>query len=139
MKSVNRVTLLGNLGRDPEIKHTSSGTAVARISIATNERHKNKSGQWEDRTEWHNVILWARLAEVAAEYLKKGGKVYIDGRLETRSYVKDDENRKETCVVANELVLLGSRDAEKPSSAAPTSTATPNAHGVAISDEDIPF
>ena len=85
-KSLNRVQLIGNLGKDPEVKYTPSGTAVAKLTIATNERFKDKSGEWHDRTEWHNVVLWQRLAEIAGEYFKKGGKVYIEGRLQTRSW-----------------------------------------------------
>ena len=84
-KSVNKVILIGNLGKDPELKHTSGGTAVATMTLATNERFKDKSGEWQDRTEWHNVVLWQRLAEIAAEYLKKGRSVYVEGRLQTRS------------------------------------------------------
>ncbi|PYX80468.1 MAG: hypothetical protein DMG70_23385 [Acidobacteria bacterium] len=100
MKSVNKVILIGNLGKDPEVKYTQSGLPVARLTLATNERFKDKSGEWQDRTEWHNVVLWQRLAEIAGEYLKKGGKVYIEGRLQTRSW--DDKNtnqkkRRERC------------------------------------------
>src|SRR5580692_6065731 len=86
MKSVNKVILIGNLGKDPELKYTPQGTPVAKITLATNERFKGKDGQWQDRAEWHNVVLWQRLAEIAGEYLKKGGKVYIEGRLQTRSW-----------------------------------------------------
>jgi single-strand DNA-binding protein len=110
-KSVNKVTLLGNLGKDPEVKFTPQGTAVAKLTLATNERYKDKEGQWQDRTEWHNVVLWQRLAEIAGEYLKKGSKVYIEGRLQTRSWEDKQTNQKKymTEVVANDLVLLGGR------------------------------
>jgi len=110
-KSVNKVILIGNLGKDPEVKYTPQGTAVAKITLATNERFKDKSGQWQDRTEWHNVVLWQRLAEIAGEYLKKGGKVYIEGRLQTRSWEDKQTNQKKymTEVVANDLVLLSGR------------------------------
>ena len=93
-KSVNKVILIGNLGKDPEVKYTPQGTAVARLTVATNERFKDKSGEWQDRTEWHNVVLWQRLAEIAGEYLKKGGKVYIEGRLQTRSWDDKQTNQK---------------------------------------------
>ena len=93
-KSLNRVTLIGNLGKDPEIKYTPSGAPVAKITLATNERYKDKSGEWQDRTEWHNVVLWQRLAEIAGEYLKKGGKVYVEGRLQTRSWDDKQTNQK---------------------------------------------
>src|SRR6516225_10162629 len=110
-KSLNRVQLIGNLGKDPEIKYTPQGTPVAKITIATNERFKGKDGNWQDRTEWHNIVLWQRLAEIAGEYLKKGGKVYIEGRLQTRSWDDKQTNQKKymTEVVANDLVLLSSR------------------------------
>ena len=110
-KSVNKVILIGNLGKDPEVKYTPSGTPVAKLTGATNERYKDKEGQWQDRTEWHNVVLWQRLAEIAGEYLKKGGKVYIEGRLQTRSWDDKQTNQKKymTEVVASDLVLLGGR------------------------------
>ena len=109
--SVNKVILIGNLGKDPEVKYTPSGTPVAKLTLATNERYKDKEGQWQDRTEWHNVVLWQRLAEIAGEYLKKGGKVYIEGRLQTRSWDDKQTNQKKymTEVVASDLVLLGGR------------------------------
>jgi single-strand DNA-binding protein len=110
-KSVNKVILIGNLGKDPEVKYTPSGMPVAKITLATNERFKDKSGEWQDRTEWHNVVLWQRLAEIAGEYLKKGGKVYIEGRLQTRSWDDKTSGQKKymTEIVANDLVLLGGR------------------------------
>jgi single-strand DNA-binding protein len=110
-KSLNRVQLIGNLGKDPEIKYTPQGTPVAKITIATNERFKDKSGEWQDRTEWHNVVLWQRLAEIAGEYLKKGGKVYIEGRLQTRSWDDKTSGQKKymTEVVGSDLILLGGR------------------------------
>ena len=80
-KSVNKVILIGNLGKDPEVKYTQAGMAVARFSVATTDRVKDKDGNWQDRTEWHNLVAFQRTAEIAAEYLKKGGKVYIEGRL----------------------------------------------------------
>jgi len=110
-KSLNRVQLIGNLGKDPEVKYTPQGTPVAKLTIATNERFKDKAGEWQDRTEWHNVVLWQRLAEIAGEYLKKGGKVYIEGRLQTRSWDDKQTGQKKymTEVVASDLILLGGR------------------------------
>ena len=110
-KSVNKVILIGNLGKDPEVKYTPQGTPVAKITLATNERFKGKDGNWQDRTEWHNVVLWQRLAEIAGEYLKKGGKVYIEGRLQTRSWDDKTSGQKKymTEVVASDLILLGGR------------------------------
>jgi single-strand DNA-binding protein len=156
-KSLNRVTLIGNLGKDPEVKYTPSGTPVAKITLATNERYKDKNGEWQERTEWHNVVLWQRLAEIAGEYLKKGGKVYIEGRLQTRSWDDKQTNQKKymTEVVANDLILLGGRSEgsgggedfggrsrgaaagnnfdQRAPEPEPTAASTP------ISDEDIPF
>jgi single-strand DNA-binding protein len=110
-KSVNKVILVGHLGKDPEVKYTPSGTPVAKFSLATNERYKDKDGNWQDRTEWHNITAWQRTAEIAGEYLKKGSQVYIEGRLRTDSW--DDKNTGEkkyrTEIVVNDLVLLGGR------------------------------
>lgn len=113
-KSVNKVILIGNLGKDPEIRYTPQGTAVATLAIATNERYKDKDGNWQDRTEWHKVIAWQRLAEIAGEYLKKGRPVYIEGRLQTRSWEDKNTHEKKyaTEIVAQDLVLLGGGQAQ---------------------------
>lgn len=110
-KSVNKVILIGNLGKDPEIKYTPSGTAVAKFSLATNERYKDKAGEWQDRTEWHNIVAWQRLAEIVGEYVKKGSKLYIEGRLQTSSWDDKESGQKKyrTEVIANDLVLLSGR------------------------------
>jgi len=108
---VNKVILIGRLGKDPEIKSTPSGTTVTKFSLATDEKFTDRSGEKQDRTEWHNIVCWQRTAEVAAEYLKKGGKVYIEGRLTTRSWDDKETGQKKymTEVVANDLVLLGGK------------------------------
>jgi single-strand DNA-binding protein len=114
-KSVNKVILIGNLGKDPEVKYTPSGTPVAKFSLATNERYKDKGGEWQDRTEWHNIVAWQRLAEIVGEYVKKGSKIYIEGRLTTSSWEdkQSGEKKYRTEIVANDLVLLSGRgDAE---------------------------
>src|SRR5271170_757381 len=118
-KSVNKVQLIGNLGKDPEIKYTPQGTPVAKLTIATNERFKDKAGEWQDRTEWHNVVLWQRLAEIAGEYLKKGGKVYIEGRLQTRSWDDKTSGEKKymTEIVANQVTFLGGGAGDRPAGA----------------------
>ncbi len=110
-KSVNKVILVGNLGKDPEVKYTPSGVPVAKFSLATNERFKDKSGEWQDRTEWHNIVAWQRLAEIVGEYVKKGSKIYIEGRLQTSSWEdkQSGEKKYRTEVVANDLVLLSGR------------------------------
>lgn len=108
MASLNKVMLIGNLGKDPEVRYTATGTAVASFSMATTEKFKNKSGEWEDRTEWHNVTLWARLAEIAGEYLAKGKNVFIEGRLQTRKWQdRDGKDRYTTEVVAEKMQMLG--------------------------------
>src|SRR5213595_2081512 len=108
-KSVNKVILVGNLGKDPEVKYTPSGTPVAKFSLATNEGYKDKGGQWQDRTEWHNIVAWQRLAEIVGEYLKKGSKAYVEGRLQTSSWEdrQSGETKYRTEIIARDLVLLG--------------------------------
>jgi single-strand DNA-binding protein len=110
-KSVNKVILIGNLGKDPEVKYTQSGMPVAKFSIATNERFKDKDGQWQDRTEWHNIVAFQRLAEIVGEYLKKGGKCFIEGSLRTSSWDDKETGQKKykTEIIANDLVLLSGR------------------------------
>lgn len=110
-KGINKVILLGRLGKDPEVKYTPSGTPVAKFTIATNDRFKDKEGQWQDRTEWHNVTAWARTAEIAGEYLKKGNQVYVEGSLRTHSWDDKTTGQKKymTEIVVNDLVLLGGR------------------------------
>ena len=110
-KSVNKVILVGNLGKDPEVKFTPSGVPVAKFSLATNERYKDKSGEWQDRTEWHNIVAWQRLAEIVGEYVKKGSKIYIEGRLQTSSWEdkQSGEKKYRTEIVAQDLVLLSGR------------------------------
>lgn len=107
MASVNKVILMGNLGRDPEVRYMPNGEAVANFSIATTEHWKDKSGQRQEKTEWHNIVLYRRLAEVAGEYLKKGSPVYIEGRLQTREWEKDGVKRYTTEVIADSMQLLG--------------------------------
>ena len=108
-KSVNKVILIGNLGKNPEVKYTPSGTAVAKFSLATSERFKNKGGEWQDRTEWHSVVAWQRLAEVIGEYANKGGRLYVEGRLQTSSWDDRESGQKKyrTEIVAQDIVLLG--------------------------------
>jgi len=105
------VILIGNLGRDPETRYTTGGDAVTNLNIATSEQWKDKSGEKQERTEWHRVVLFGRQAEIAGEYLKKGRSVYIEGRLQTRKYTdKDGVEKYSTEIVADRMQLLGSRD-----------------------------
>ena len=110
MRGVNKVILLGNVGRDPETRYAQNGTAVTRFSIATSEIWKDRSsGEQQERTEWHNIVCFARLAEVAGEYLKKGSKVYIEGQLRTSSWEQDGQKKYRTEVNARELQMLDSK------------------------------
>lgn len=122
-RGINKVILIGNLGADPEVRHMPNGTAVATINIATSETWKDKqTGELQDRTEWHRVVLFQRLAEIVGEYLKKGSKVYIEGRLQTRKWQdKTGQDRYTTEIIANEMQMLDSRG-----SADPAMTHTPN-------------
>ncbi len=109
-RSLNKVMIIGNLGVDPEIRYTANGTAVANLRVATSENRKNKEGEWEERTEWHRIVLYGRMAETAKDYLRKGSKVYIEGRIETRSW-EDQGGQKHymTEVIANDMFFLDTR------------------------------
>jgi len=110
MASLNKVMLIGNLGKDPEVRYTAGGTAVASFSLATSDRIKGKTGEWEEKTEWHNITLWARLAEIAGEYLSKGKTVYIEGRLQTRKWQdKDGKDRYTTEIVGEKMQMLSGK------------------------------
>jgi single-strand DNA-binding protein len=149
-RGINKVILIGHLGADPETKSMPSGTAVTNIRIATTESYKDKqSNEWQERTEWHRVALFDRLAEIAAEYLRKGSQVYIEGRLRTRKWQdKQGNDRYSTEVIASDMQMLGgrgsggagagagaeARPAAKPQAAEPASTAEREDF-----DDDIPF
>ncbi len=110
-RGVNKVILVGNLGKDPEVRYSPNGSAVANVTIATSESWKDKtSGEKQERTEWHRIVFFGRLAEIAGEYLKKGAQIYVEGRLQTRKWQdKDGKDRYTTEIVANEMQMLGSR------------------------------
>jgi single-strand DNA-binding protein len=110
-KSVNKVILVGNVGKDPEVRYSPSGTPVAKFSLATNERFKDRSGEWQDRVEWHTIVAWQRLAEIVGEFVGTGSKVYIEGKLQTSSWEhrQSGQTKYRTEIVARELVLLGAR------------------------------
>jgi single-strand DNA-binding protein len=110
MASVNKVILVGNLGRDPEVRFMPNGEAVCNFSIATTENWKDKSGVKQEKTEWHNIVMYRKLAEIAGEYLKKGRPVYIEGRLQTRKWEKDGVTRYTTEIIGDNMQMLGSRE-----------------------------
>ena len=144
--SVNRVILVGNLGKDPEVRYTPAGLAVANITIATSEVWKDKqSGENQERTEWHRIVLYQRLAEIAGEYLRKGSKIYIEGRLQTRKWQdKNGLDRYTTEIIADSLQMLDSKNSnttdassfEKPATASKAPEAAPALDSF---DDDIPF
>ena len=106
--SVNKVIMVGNVRKDPELRYTPSGTAVCTFSLATSERFKNKQGEQQERTEWHNIVVWSGLAEICGKYLTKGKQIYIEGRIQNRSYDDRDGNKRYiTEIVANEMQMLG--------------------------------
>jgi len=110
MASVNKVILIGNLGKDPETRYMPNGEAVTNVTIATSETWKDKGGEKQEKTEWHRVTFYRKLAEIAGEYLKKGSQIYVEGRLETRKWQdKDGQDRYTTEIIANEMRMLGSR------------------------------
>lgn len=116
MASVNKVILVGNLGRDPEMRYLPSGDAIASFSIATTDTWKDKSGVKQERTEWHSISMFGKLAEIAGEYLKKGSSVYIEGRLQTQKWMDKttEEEKQRTQIIADRMQMLGSRDARQP-------------------------
>jgi single-strand DNA-binding protein len=110
MASINKVILIGNLGRDPELRYTQGGQAVANFTLATNERFSTKDGDKQERTEWHRIVAWGRTGELCAQYLAKGRSVYIEGRLQTREWEdKEGQKRRTTEIVANTVQFLGGR------------------------------
>lgn len=140
-RSVNKVILIGNLGKDPEVRYTGSGVAVATFSVATNESWRDPEGNTQERTEWHNIVAWRKLAEICGEYLKKGSKLYLEGRLQYRTY--DDKNgvkRFVTEIVMDEMVMLDSRGRDATSASEPGGSAPPpTPSGPTAKDDDLPF
>lgn len=140
---LNKVMLIGNLGRDPEIRYTQGGTAVATFTVATTEKFKGKDGQMQDQTEWHRVVAWSRLAEICGEYLHKGSKVYIEGKLQTRKWTDQNGNEKYTTeIIAREMKMLSPRGSSDQDSYGgygdPSFPDTPP-QGMMGTGEDVPF
>ena len=143
-RGINKVILIGNLGKDPEVKYMPSGDPVTNITLATSETWKDKStGENVEKTEWHRVVFFKRLAEIAGEYLKKGSKVYIEGRLQTRKWQgQDGQDRYTTEIVANEMQMLDSRGGAAPMASAgakPAQQPAMASDGPPDFDDDIPF
>ena len=148
-KTVNKVILVGNVGKDPEIKVASTGNAIATFSLATTDRTKDQTGTWTDRTEWHSLVAFQRTAEIIRDYVKKGSKLYIEGRIQTRSWDdKDGQKKYRTEIIVNDLVLLSGRgDGESSGNSSRSSSSYDQrqpAHddvvqSTEITDDDIPF
>ena len=141
---VNKVILIGNLGKDPEVRYLEGGTAVANFSLATSESYKNKNGEVITSTEWHNVVLWRGLAEISEKYLKKGSKIYVEGKLRTRSWQdQDGNNRYTTVIIGDNMTMLGGRpegsSETKPSSENTVQKPSDNFKGSPETEDDLPF
>ena len=141
---INKVILVGNLGQDPEVKYTAGGDAVTTLSLATSDSWKDKdTGQDQERTEWHRVVLWRRLAEIAGEYLNKGSKVYVEGQLRTRKWEQEGQTRYPTEIIARELQFLDSKNTtESPKtndSQVETEKSLPEIEDSSIDDDEIHF
>jgi single-strand DNA-binding protein len=152
-KSVNKVILLGNVGKDPEIRSTPGGTMVANFTLATSDRQKDAQGNWQDRTEWHNLVAFTRTAEIIRDYVKKGSKLYVEGKIQTRSWDDKESGQKRyrTEIIVNDLSLLSGRD-EGSSGGYSRGSGSSSGHdqrppagqddytqSAEISDDDIPF
>lgn len=144
-RGINKVILVGNLGKDPEVRYAPNGNAVANLTLATSEKWKDKTtGTDQEKTEWHRIVMFKRLAEIAGEYLKKGSQIYIEGKLQTRKWQdKDGNDRYTTEVVADEMQMLGSRDnaqqGASPSQQAPAQQQSGAAAGFDDFNDDIPW
>ena len=139
MASVNKVILIGNLGRDPEVRFTAGGTPVANFTMATTERWNDPNGEKKERTEWHRIVVWGKQAEVAGEYLRKGRPVYIEGSLQTREWTDRDGNKRYTTEVrAQRLQLLGRPD-DRQAVSAPSGADEVAEPGAPFGEDDIPF
>ncbi len=146
-RGINKVILIGNLGNDPDIRYTAGGAAVANISLATAESWKDKdTGEKQERTEWHRVVFFGRLAEIVGEYLRKGSQIYVEGRLQTRKWQdKEGKDRYTTEIVANEMQMLGSRSSgagsfdQTPPETSSTPQPSSNQKANDDFDDDIPF
>lgn len=141
MAGVNKVILIGNLGKDPEVRHLENSVAVANFPLATTEVYKDRSGQKQSQTEWHNIVLWRGLAEIAEKYLKKGNQVYIEGKLRTRNWNdKDGNTRYTTEVVADNMTMLGGKkdNEDRTNDYSPTESTYENTQGE-MEDDDLPF
>lgn len=136
MAGINKVILVGHLGKDPEVRTLENGTKVATFSLATSESYKDKNGNKVEKTEWHNVVVWRQLAEITEKYVKKGQLLYIEGKLRTRSWEKDGQKHYTTEIVADQMTMLGGKKEESSSNAQQSSS---NTYAQDEADTDLPF
>ena len=149
MRGVNKVILVGNLGRDPEVRYIKDGTAVANLRLATSENWNDQNGQKQERTEWHRIVAWGKLAEIAKEYMSKGRQIYVEGKLQTRSWDDRDGNKRYTTEVkADQIIMLGTRgdsagspnfSAAPPEQAEQAGQAAPATAPFEATEDDVPF
>ena len=139
--SLNKVQLIGNIGKDAELKYTSQSVAVASFSVATSEQWKDDVGNKQEKTEWHNITAWRKLAEICGEYVKKGGKIYVEGKLSTRSYEKDGVKQYRTEIVADNIIFLSGEAKPKQEETEAPQKESPKApkSGKPAKDDDLPF
>ena len=138
-RGINKVILVGNLGQDPELRHTANGTAVCNMRLATNESYKDSDGNYVDKTEWHSLVAWSKLAEICGEYLKKGSPVYFEGSLQTRQWEdKEGNTRYTTEVKVREMMMLGGSSGEN-GGATTTRPSAPASNDSFDPDDDLPF
>ena len=137
--SVNKVILLGNLGKDPELAYSGTGTAYCRFSLATNYGIKDKDGNWKNQTDWHNIVTFGKLAESCSQILKKGGKAYIEGRIQYDEYEKDNIKRKSISIIASDVVPIDRRESPDKSDENTTAGSSSTTDTSQNNDDDLPF
>ena len=133
-KGLNKACLIGNISQDPELKYTPSNTAVCNVSLATSEKFKDKSGEWSEKTEWHNLVAFGKLAEIMRDYCKKGSRIYVEGKIQTQTWEKEGQKRSKTVINISELIMLDGKDGKgKPKESAPAAGNAPD------DDSELPF
>ncbi len=140
MAGVNKVILVGNLGKDPEVRHLDNGIAVANFSLATTESYTNKQGERVNQTEWHNIVLWRGLADVAEKYLKKGNSIYVEGKISTRKWEdKEGNTRYSTDIIADKMTMLGSKSENSNTATESSVSSTEPTPSEDSGNDDLPF
>ena len=138
-KGLNKVMLIGHLGKDPEMSYTPNGIAVCKFTLATNDSYKGDNDQWVERTEWHNITVWRKLAETCSQYLKKGSKIYMEGKIQTDTYEKDGKKNYFTKIVMNEMMMLDKKEGGPVMSEPSNGKSNPEVVSDKNSEEDLPF